>query len=528
MKVHDNLGALLIGMSSSGGVGGGSGGGMNDGLSKIAFVLISTLFSYFIHYIFENITTITYDLSVAIMTMKTLFAKKIHYQMVIFDTSSDCYVKTSEACKAITYYIDKNADKLKGIDNMKEMFVTTSTFYYSECDDGGGGGRDDVKRRNSRNTSNIIDQSGLVLLTNELGDKSIYCNVSIVKETNDNKMKINNIHITLYSFKSIGHIKDFVDECIALYMKDMQEKIHKQKYIFLLNSVKDGEMKYTEIPFTSNKTFDNMFFPGKEEFIRRIKYFMENKDKYDEVSMPYTLGILMHGKAGTGKTSALKAIANYMGRHIIIVPTGLVNTNDVLIKLFCDSNFNDKYIPIEKRLYVIEEIDCGGWKDIVVDRSGCSGNKDSYDGGCNEDDSLEEKLIETLKGINGDVKCSVKDKKKDKDGALTLANLLEMLDGVVETPGRVIVFTSNHPEKLDKALLRPGRINIKMEFKCLEKEDVRRMYNLWFRGENIPDHVYAKMKDYVFTQAEIGELFIEYMNDRKGLYRVLMSRERVL
>jgi SpoVK/Ycf46/Vps4 family AAA+-type ATPase len=45
------------------------------------------------------------------------------------------------------------------------------------------------------------------------------------------------------------------------------------------------------------------------------------------------------------------------------------------------------------------------------------------------------------------------------EDALNLAGLLNVLDGVVDSPGRIIVMTTNHPEKLDPALVRPGRIN---------------------------------------------------------------------
>merc|ERR550525_133355 len=45
------------------------------------------------------------------------------------------------------------------------------------------------------------------------------------------------------------------------------------------------------------------------------------------------------------------------------------------------------------------------------------------------------------------------------DDDLNLAGLLNVLDGVVDSPGRVVVMTTNHPDKLDPALIRPGRIN---------------------------------------------------------------------
>lgn len=42
------------------------------------------------------------------------------------------------------------------------------------------------------------------------------------------------------------------------------------------------------------------------------------------------------------------------------------------------------------------------------------------------------------------------------------AGLLNVLDGVVDTPNRIVIMTTNHPEKLDPALIRPGRINKKV------------------------------------------------------------------
>ena len=56
---------------------------------------------------------------------------------------------------------------------------------------------------------------------------------------------------------------------------------------------------------------------------------------------------------------------------------------------------------------------------------------------------------------------------------LDLAGLLNVLDGVVDSPGRIVVMTSNHPEKLDPALIRPGRINLKIHLGYVELEEVR-------------------------------------------------------
>merc|ERR1712151_1051684 len=64
-----------------------------------------------------------------------------------------------------------------------------------------------------------------------------------------------------------------------------------------------------------------------------------------------------------------------------------------------------------------------------------------------------------------------KDKEEDPD-ALSLSGLLNVLDGVVDSPGRILVMTSNHPEKLDPALIRPGRINKRLHLGYMDAEQL--------------------------------------------------------
>merc|ERR1711988_872038 len=54
--------------------------------------------------------------------------------------------------------------------------------------------------------------------------------------------------------------------------------------------------------------------------------------------------------------------------------------------------------------------------------------------------------------------------------ALNLAGLLEVLDGVVDSPGRIVIMTTNHPENLDPALIRPGRVNFSLELGHMKYE----------------------------------------------------------
>jgi len=64
---------------------------------------------------------------------------------------------------------------------------------------------------------------------------------------------------------------------------------------------------------------------------------------------------------------------------------------------------------------------------------------------------------------------------------LNLSGLLNVLDGVVDTPGRILIMTTNHPEKLDAALIRPGRIDKKLILGYMGSDDVIRMLEHYFQ-----------------------------------------------
>jgi len=70
---------------------------------------------------------------------------------------------------------------------------------------------------------------------------------------------------------------------------------------------------------------------------------------------------------------------------------------------------------------------------------------------------------------------------------LDLSGILNVLDGVVDTPGRLLVMTTNHPEKLDPALIRPGRIDKNVKLGYMAEDDAMAMVNHYFGCEHAVD-----------------------------------------
>merc|ERR1712029_986402 len=68
-----------------------------------------------------------------------------------------------------------------------------------------------------------------------------------------------------------------------------------------------------------------------------------------------------------------------------------------------------------------------------------------------------------------------------KRDMLNLSGMLNVLDGVVDTPGRILIMTSNHPEKLDAALIRPGRVDKKLLLSYMHGDDAIEMLEHYFQ-----------------------------------------------
>lgn len=61
-----------------------------------------------------------------------------------------------------------------------------------------------------------------------------------------------------------------------------------------------------------------------------------------------------------------------------------------------------------------------------------------------------------------------------------MSHLLNVLDGLIEHRGRILIITTNQPEKLDSALIRPGRVDMKLEFGYADLDDTVRLLEMFY------------------------------------------------
>ena len=280
--------------------------------------------------------------------------------------------------------------------------------------------------------------------------------------------------LEILSYNSpIIKINKFIKHCLHKYKDKIQKDnlgtsaIKYYKYIGFNNS--SHQAIYDEYNFIPTKRFDNIFFRGKDKFVENINYFANNKDAYRELGIPYSLGILLYGPVGTGKTSCMKAVASMLKRHLIDVSLSRIKSQKELREIFYGSKINGNECDFSKRIYVLDELDA--ILDIIKDRKLKEKDKEY----CLhvEDDNLNQnksntynKNIQLQNSYNQNnfnrqsQQISNNNNDKEEFDGVRLEDLLTIMDGCVEQDGPIFIATTNYIELIDKALKRPGRFDI--------------------------------------------------------------------
>lgn len=321
------------------------------------------------------------------------------------------------------------------------------------------------------------------------------------EESNASNHKEKTVTFTLMSKKPVSFLLEFVEQCKTIYNEYMGEQSKQGPRI--IKSSNDGY--YKTFNLNTTKSFDNLHFEGKDALIARLNSF-KDKSIYERLGINDGLGLLFYGEPGTGKTSTIKAIAKYMDMDLILVPMNQLKTKKAFEDFFYSKTYNGT-IPFEKRIYVFEEIDCNGWAHIVRNRNAPAVPEVAAVTAVVSTGTSQQPVI-----IFNDREKEKKKTSSEDNEPMSLGALLECIDGLIEAPGRIIIMTTNHPDLLDPALRRPGRIDMEIEFKRLRRSDIGLIYQQMF-GELIPSDQLAQIPDYKYTQADVSRMLFKHCND---------------
>ncbi|EPS93674.1 hypothetical protein FOMPIDRAFT_1063431 [Fomitopsis schrenkii] len=169
-----------------------------------------------------------------------------------------------------------------------------------------------------------------------------------------------------------------------------------------------------------------------ERIVEDVKAFLQRRKWYEDRGIPYRRGYLLHGPPGSGKSSFIQALAGELNYDLCLLnlsERGLAD--DKLIHLLSNAP--------ERSFVLIEDVDAAFNKRVQT-------TADGY------------------------------------QSSVTFSGFLNALDGVASGEERIIFMTTNHPERLDPALIRPGRVDLSALIDDATPEQARRLFLQFYGG----------------------------------------------
>jgi hypothetical protein len=379
---------------------------------------------------------------------------------------------------------------------------------------------------NSQNTKHvsykkqnfILNQKDIIEISDELFICMKECIVS--EETKIDTEQL----IELFSYtKNMQELRVWLNKLAHDYNIKIKNKLGNDIYYFNMHpqnapKLMDGSKDLSRLPnscvftmklFETNRKFSNLFGPEISAVKKRVEFFVKHRKWYDHKGIPHTLGLLLSGQAGAGKTSSIKCLANETKRHIIninlnndITKVQLENLffNEMLFVLNISTGQTEKYyIPLNQRIYVLEDIDC---QDSIVER--------------NPTPNVDLTQL-PIKGPPPQLNTQPSQPKSIGIAEkIDLSFLLNLLDGILESPGRIVIMTSNYPEKLDHALIRPGRIDIIANFKKCTRNTIIEMIEYFYDVSLSLEEktiIFDELEDFFISPAEMSKVMFENITD---------------
>lgn len=215
----------------------------------------------------------------------------------------------------------------------------------------------------------------------------------------------------------------------------------------------------------------------KDKIVAEIKEFYERESWYAERGITHKLSYIFHGQPGTGKSSFIFALASYFNRSVYTVN---MNTLD-------DSTFQSAMDAVPPNGFIVIE-------DIDVSTATAE----------------REEVV-----LNNDGQ-----KEETKRQKISMSTILNTLDGIASLSGNVIFLSTNHVDKLDRALTRRGRIDHIVEIPPMRDEEIREYAALMYPGHVIPAGVHFPDTPGADVQGE----FLDHKEDFAGFVKMLQTK----
>lgn len=196
---------------------------------------------------------------------------------------------------------------------------------------------------------------------------------------------------------------------------------------------------FVRVERRSKRPMDTVYMNDavKQHIIDDLNKFYSQRAHYLERGIPYRRGYMLEGPPGTGKSTLIFALASLFNRPVYLINLASISNDSELLRAINEAGRN---------FVAIEDIDA---IKAAEEREG-------------KDSSMDIRVGEASRQ------------------GITTSGLLNAIDGIASAEGRILFLTSNHPDVLDAALIRPGRVDVRYRVDYAKKAEAVAMYRKFF------------------------------------------------
>lgn len=253
-------------------------------------------------------------------------------------------------------------------------------------------------------------------------------------------------------------IKEFIDSCI-------EHSIEKETDLIGIYELHRWGLGWTKVQSKRPRPLESVILDkdNASRLLEDVRHFQASANWYMDMGIPYRRGYLLYGPPGTGKTSFTLAIAGALKLNICYLNlAGERMDDDGLNRALNQAPANS--------IILLEDIDA-----IFRQRTTVGGRK--------------------------------------KGRSVSFSGLLNALDGVRSQEGRILVMSTNHKERLDPALIRPGRCDMHVELSNASFSMIERLFLKFFPKENnLADEFAKSLPEGKVSMAKLQGHFLKYRN----------------